>query len=435
MDERMNPSTRRYLPGIGVVALLLVAVYFGQPDRMTGSAAGAGCAGGQGQLVAENEAGAVTQAAYDSVRAVVKFNADAEEAGEMASLEDLKATVEDMGAAAVPALLEELRDTGCMTTNSAELVDLIQILGDQPDFDGELYGVIADTLLDVAVVSLDDASGDDGAEMTAELANAGESDEPAVQAVLDDAGNDGTTMQAADAANKGDRTFECAIDALDVVREWSAAKTDADETLKKVLEQIAEAAPGSKSVVELVELLSELAPQDAEWADTFEGMAVDQEMDKDARGLACDAAVERESKLQVMRDDLSAVTSPAAAVCLIEESPSFEDASYAHWGIKSDESSVRLASITTFIEVGGDQDIERLLVHLFTAPQDEPRDFDDSERAMTVKAITALVEESEVEGFDLLASAADLAEVSESGAAWLEELDAALPNWEPSSKE
>lgn len=77
----MNPSTRRYLPVIGVVALLLVAVYFGQPDRMTGSAAGAGCAGGQGQLVAENEAGAVTQAAYDSVRAVVKFNADAEEAG------------------------------------------------------------------------------------------------------------------------------------------------------------------------------------------------------------------------------------------------------------------------------------------------------------------------------------------------------------------
>jgi len=435
MEERMNPSTRRYLPVIGVVALLLVAVYFGQPDRMTGSAAGAGCAGGQGQLVAENEAGAVTQAAYDSVRAVVKFNADAEEAGEMASLEDLKATVEDMGAAAVPALLEELRDTGCMTTNSAELVDLIQILGDQPDFDGELYGVIADTLLDVAVMSLDDASGDDGAEMTAELANAGESDEPAVQAVLDDAGNDGTTMQAADAANKGDRTFECAIDALDVVREWSAAKTDADETLKKVLEQIAEAAPGSKSVVELVELLAELAPQDAEWADTFEGMAVDQEMDKDARGLACDAAVERESKLQVMRDDLSAVTSPAAAVCLIEESPSFEDASYAHWGIKSDESNVRLASITTFIEVGGDQDIERLLVHLFTAPQDEPRDFDDSERATTVKAITALVEESEVEGFDLLASAADLAEASESGAAWLEELDAALPNWEPSSKE
>ena len=136
-----------------------------------------------------------------------------------------------------------------------------------------------------------------------------------------------------------------------------------------------------------------------------------------------------------MRDDLSAVTSPAAAVCLIEESPSFEDASYAHWGIKSDESSVRLASIATFIEVGGDQDIERLLVHLFTAPQDEPRDFDDSERATTVKAITALVEESEVEGFDLLASAADLAEASESGAAWLEELDAALPNWEPSSKE
>jgi hypothetical protein len=433
MEERMNPSTRRYLPVIGVVALLLVAVYFGQPDRMTGSAAGAGCAGGQGQLVAENEAGAVTQAAYDSVRAVVKFNADAEEAGEMASLEDLKATVEDMGTAAVPALLEELRDTGCMTTNSAELVDLIQILGDQPDFDGELYGVIADTLLEVAVMSLDDASGNDGAEMTAELANAGESDEPEVQAVLDDAGNDGTTMQTADAANKGDRTFDCAIDALDVVREWSAAKTDADETLKKVLQQLADGPEGSKSAVELVELLAELAPQDSDWAATFEGIAIDQKMDKNARGLACDAAVERESKLQVMRDDLSSVNSPAAAICLIEESPSFEDASYAHWGIKSDESSVRLAAITTFIEVGGDQDIERLLIHLFTDIQDEPRDFDDSERAMTVKSITALVNESETEGFDLLASAAELAHAAESGAAWLEELDAALPNWEPST--
>jgi hypothetical protein len=433
MEERMNPSTRRYLPVIGVVALLLVAVYFGQPDRMTGSAAGAGCAGGQGQLVAENEAGAVTQAAYDSVRAVVKFNADAEEAGEMASLEDLKATVEDMGTAAVPALLEELRDTGCMTTNSAELVDLIQILGDQPDFDGELYGVIADTLLEVAVMSLDDASGNDGAEMTAELANAGESDEPEVQAVLDDAGNDGTTMQTADAANKGDRTFDCAIDALDVVREWSAAKTDADETLKKVLQQLADGPEGSKSAVELVELLAELAPQDSDWAATFEGIAIDQKMDKNARGLACDAAVERESKLQVMRDDLSSVNSPAAAICLIEESPSFEDASYAHWGIKSDESSVRLAAITTFIEVGGDQDIERLLIHLFTDIQDEPRDFDDSERAMTVKSITALVNESETEGFDLLASAADLAHAAELGAVWLEELDAALPNWEPST--
>ena len=246
----MNPSTRRYLPVIAVVALLLVAVYFGQPDRMTGSAAGAGCAGGEGQLVAENEAGAVSQAAYDSVRAVVKFNADAEEAGEMASLEDLKATVEDMGLAAVPALLEELRDTGCMTTNSAELIDLIQILGEQPDFDGELYGVIADTLLDVAVMSLDDASPNDGAEMTTELADGGEANEPEVQAVLDDAGNDGTTMQAADAANKGGRTFDCAIDALDVVREWSSAKTDADETLKKILEQIDEAGAGSKSVVE-----------------------------------------------------------------------------------------------------------------------------------------------------------------------------------------
>jgi len=431
----MNPSTRRYLPVIAVVALLLVAVYFGQPDRMTGSAAGAGCAGGQGQLVAENEAGAVTQAAYDSVRAVVKFNADAEEAGEMASLEDLKETVEDMGVSAVPALLEELRDSGCMTTNSAELVDLIQILGEQPDFDGELYGVIADTFLEIAVMSLDAASSNDGVEMTTELADSGEGDAPDVQAVLDDSGNDGTVMQAADAADKGGRTFDCAIDALDVVREWSSAEIDADEILKKILVQMDSVEAGSKSAIELVELLAELAPRDSDWAATFEGMAIEQDMNKDARGLACDAAVERGSKLQVLRDDLGSVTSPAAAVCLIDESPSFEDSKVAHWGIKSDEAIVRLASIDAFVEFGDDQDIERLLIHLFTAPEDEPRDFDDSERAITVKAISALVTESESEGFDLLGSAADLAEqANESGAIWLEALDAALPNWEPPSK-
>jgi hypothetical protein len=385
--------------------------------------------------VAENEAGAVTQTAYDSVRAVVKFNADAEEAGEMASLEDLKATVEDMGVSAVPALLEELRDSGCMTTNSAELVDLIQILGEQPDFDGELYGVIADTLLEVAVMSLDDASSNDGVEMTTELADGGEGDEPSVQAVLDDAGNDGTVMQAADAANKGGRTFECAIDALDVVREWSAAKIDADESLKKIIEQIDGATPGSKSTVELIELLAELAPRDSDWGAIFENMSVDQEMNKDARGLACDSAVERGSKLQVLRDDLEAVNSPAAAVCLIEESVSFEDSSYAHWGIKSSESAVRLAAIATFTEVGGDQDIERLLIHLFTVSGQEPSGFDDSERSMTVKAIVDLVAQSETEAFDLLVSAADFAgQADELGQIWLEELDAALPNWEPSTE-
>jgi hypothetical protein len=124
----MNPSIRRYLPVVAVVGLLLVAVYFGQPDRMTGSAAGAGCAGGQGELVTENEAGTVTKTALDSVRAIVNFDSAAAEAGEMASLDELKVTVEEMGIDAVPALLEELRDSGCMTTNSAELIDLVQFL-------------------------------------------------------------------------------------------------------------------------------------------------------------------------------------------------------------------------------------------------------------------------------------------------------------------
>ncbi len=427
----MNPSIRRYLPVVAVVGLLLVAVYFGQPDRMTGSAAGAGCAGGQGQFVTENEAGAVTKTALDSVRAIVNFDSAAAEAGEMASLDELKVTVEEMGIDAVPALLEELRDSGCMTTNSATLIDLVQILGDQPDFDGQLYGIISKTLLDVAVIALDDAGSRSEPTMTTELANTGKGDEPDMQAGLADAGeSDEPTMQAADAA-QGGRTFDCAVGALDVVQEWSSARTDSVETAKKVLEQIDSLAAGSKSSVELVELLAELAPSDEEWATIFENISVDQELDKDARGLACDAAVERESSLSVLRNDLSALTSPAAAVCLIEASPAFEDSSYAAWGLKHEEASVRLTALGVFSEIGGDSDVEMLLSHLFQSPGAEPRGFDDAERSATVKAIATVVSESETEAADLLIGAMDFSnQAAELGGTWLEILDRAVENWD-----
>jgi hypothetical protein len=426
----MNPSIRRYLPVVAVVGLLLVAVYFGQPDRMTGSAAGAGCAGGQGELVTENEAGTVTKTALDSVRAIVNFDSAAAEAGEMASLDELKVTVEEMGIDAVPALLEELRDSGCMTTNSAELIDLVQILGEQPDFDGELYGVISKTLLSVAVIALDDAGSRSEPTMTTELANT-KGDEPDMQAGLADAGeSDEPRMQAQDAA-KGDRIFDCAVGALDVVQEWSSARTDARETAKKVLEQIDSLDAGSKSSVELVELLADVAPSDEEWAEIFENIAVDQELDKDARGLACDAAVERDSSLSVIRNDLSALTSPAAAVCLIEASPAFEDSSYATWGLKHEEATVRLTALGVLSEIGGDSEVEMLLSHLFHAPGSEPRGFDDAERSATVKAIATVVSESEKEPADLLIGAVDLSnQAAELGATWLEMLDRAVDDWE-----
>lgn len=428
----MNPSIRRYLPVVAVVSLLLVAVYFGQPDRMTGSATGAGCAGGQGELVTENEAGAVTKGAQDSIRAIINFDSAAAEAGEMASLEELKASVEEMGVDAVPALLEELRDSGCMTTNSATLIDLVQILGDQPEFDGEFYGIISKTLLSVAVMAIDDAGSSAEPTMTAGPANNdGKSDEPDMQAGLADAGeSDGPTMQAADAA-QGGRTFECAVGALDVVQEWATARKDDGGTAKRILDQVDTLDPGSKSAVELVELMAELAPSNEEWAAIFENLAVDQELDKDARGLACDAAVDRESSLSVLRDDLSALTAPPAAVCLIEASPAFEDSSYAAWGLKHDESGVRLASLGVFSEMGGDDDVELLLGHLFQAPGAEPSGFDDAERGATVKALATIVSGSETEAADLLQGAVDFSsQAAELGSTWLEMLDRAIEDWD-----
>ncbi len=427
----MNPSIRRYLPVVAVVALLLVAVYFGQPDRMTGSAAGAGCAGGQGQFVAENEAGTVTKSAQDQVRAIINFDAAAFEAGEMASLDDLKTTVEELGVDALPALLEELRDTGCMTTNSAELVDLVQILGDQPDFDGQLYGVIADTLLDVATMSLANA-GSDEREMSIAEHDGGKGDAPQMQAGLDTAGEpDEPQMQAKDAA-EGGRTFDCAVDALDVVQGWAAGRVDTDDVLKKITGEIDELQPGSAAAVELVEMLAELAPSDDEWAAVFENMAIDQEMDKEARGLACDAAVDRDSDLPTMRNDVSLVTSPQAAVCLLEASISFEDDSYASWGLKNDDQSVRIAALGVFAEAGGDDDVNALLMHLFPAPASEPVGFDDSERGATVKAIIRVVAESETPVDELLAGALDISAqaADEVSQVWLNELASSISGWE-----
>ena len=437
----MNPSIRRYIPVVAIVALLLVAVYFGQPDRMTGSAAGAGCAGSQGQFVAENEAGTVTTSAQDSVRAVLRFDSTATDAGEITSLDDLKLVVEEMGADALPALLEELRDTGCMTTNSAELIDLVQVLGDQPDFDGQLYGVLADTLLEVATMALDNA-GDGDSEMSIEALDGGKGDRAEMQADVADAGADSAPeMQAQDVA-AGGRTFEggpaynCAADALEVVQIWAASKLDGNDFVKKLEQQIDGLEPGAKSALELVELLAELAPHDEDWARAFETMALDQEMDKDARGLACDAAVARESELTAMRDDLSLLTSPPAAVCLLEASVAFEDASVASWGLKHEEPTVRFAALSVFREIGGDDDVTLLLMHLFPALGEEPNGFEDSERGLTVKAIAAVVAESETNTNDLLSGAMDLsAQAQELGSIWLDQLAQAVGDWESELKQ
>ncbi|MBJ95980.1 MAG: hypothetical protein CMP23_16070 [Rickettsiales bacterium] len=439
----MSPSIRRYLPIVAVVGLLLVAVYFGQPDRMTGSAAGSGCAGGQGQLITENEAGAVTKGAQDAVRAIIDFDVMAAEAGQTKSMDDLKGELEDMGTVAVPALLEELRDLGCLSANADELVDVVRILGDQPDFDGMIYPILADALLEAATMALDDAGEGNDREMVAGLDDAGSSSggvtiaennagEEAVEvtAMEDTAGDSEGSVKI-----KGSDGFgpaqECASEALDLISEWAGAEVDGEVVIKKLMAQIDDLAAGSKSAIELVELLDEVAPRDAEWAATFEAISLEQTMDKEARGLACDAAVARESELSEMRSDLSAVTSPFAAVCLVEASSSFEDTSVATWGLKSDEPDVRGAALTVLEEAGGVANVEDLLAHLFIAAGAEPRGYGEAERMSTVKTIASLIEASENEASELLVGAVDLA--SQAGAVgeqWLGILDDSISSWE-----
>ena len=422
----MNPSTRRYLPVVAIVALLLVAVYFGQPDRMTGSAAGAGCAGGQGQLATENELGVVEKDALDSVRAVANFDTSLYEAGEIASLEDLKANVEEFGASALPALLEEINSSQCMSASSAELIDLVQIIGEQEDFDNMIRTVVSKSLLQAAVYALDTAGSDDSeGEMQAETHTAGVGDnKPAPEVQISEAG------QKSSAA--------CAERSLELVQGWAASsESDLDEMIAKVEEVLGSLEESDPSAIELVALLDELTSEDETWAKSFEKLATDQSVHKDARGLACEAAVARGSVLSSLREDVASITSPAVSVCLIESSVEWEDSvQFAAWGLKNQEESVRLAAITAYAEVGGSDDILGLLSHLFAENSSAEIGISvtDSERTATVATIAALVQAADAAASELLADAAGLAgALGGEGDEWFAALDQAIPAWDPAA--
>jgi len=403
----MNPSTRRYLPVVAVVALLLVAVYFGQPDRMTGSAVGAGCAGGQGELVAENELGAVESGPLNSVRDIVNFD-EATGGGEMASLDDLKVTVEEFGGKALPALLEELRSSGCMDTNSAILIELVATIGELEEIDNETRTTISKTLVDIAVIARNPTS---------------EKDVP--------------EMQADEFQILQERQFGCSDDAFDLVQGWaSSTQSDMDDMIAHTQQSISELNDADPAGVPLVELLADIAPKDEEWGKIFEQMAANPNLHKDAQGTACEAAVEegRDSELAAVRDIFAEVTSPSVAVCVIEESVEWEDSQYAVLGLKNNEDSVRMSAIGAFGTVGGADDIDTLLAHLFSVPDPNGVSADESERNATVTVIAALVAASDTAAPDLLVGASDMAAaMGNDGADWLNVLDHAIPDWDESA--
>jgi hypothetical protein len=418
----MNPSTRRYLPVVAVVALLLVAVYYGQPDRMTGSAAGAGCAAGEGQLVAENELGSVESGHMDAVRAVATFDTDAFDAGDSESLEDLKSAVEDLGGAALPALLEELNVYGCGPANAASVIDLVEFMGDLPEFDNEDRAVLVQALLDLAVVGFD--AGDD-------------KQAPTIGTGIE-AGDDSKVERDVVMVNPlQERQFECAGRSLDLVQGWAAStKADLEVVLDKTEQLLAALDDGDPTAAELVELLAELAPEDEEWAKIFEQMAGDSGLHKDAQGTACDAAVQRGSELSSLRDDINSITSASVSVCLVEASIEWEDSSYADWALKNNEETVRLAAISAFADVGDVEDVASLLAHLFSVNDPSGISASESERYATIATIAGLVKDSDIDPAELLGVAFDLATaMGPDGQDWLAQLDQGVPDWEAEATE
>jgi hypothetical protein len=351
----------------------------------------------------------------DSVRAVATFDAAKHEAGEIASLEDLKASVEEFGGSALPALLEELNSYGCMSTNSAAVIDLVQIIGEQEQFDNQIRTVLSETLVNVAVAALDTA-GSDG--------------ESGMQMAEDTAGDNKPDMQAVEVGQQP--RFDCAERAFDLVQGWAAStQSDLETILEKTQLAITDLNDADPAAIELVDLLSELAPEDDEWAKIFELMSSDSGLHKDAQGAACEAAVERGSELSTLREDLAAVTSPQVSVCVVESSVDWEDTEYATWGLKNNDESVRLAALATFNEIGGTDDIQGLLVHLFSVPDPNGVSASESERNKTLAVLADLVKESDMGAGELLANASDLAnKLGPDGADWLAQLDQAIPDWD-----
>jgi len=425
----MNPSTRRYLPIVGVVVLLLVVLKFSNV-LPTGAASQAGCAGASGQLEgAENVLGTSTPDIVNSVRAVATF--DLEDAGQTASLEDLKTTIADAGQDALPALFDNLESDGfCMQAGATDVLDLIQIVGTQPDFKndhlgdelGGILGVISNKLVKVATYALNNAGADDPDTEMQEASHPIDENKPEPE------------MQAVEAGTQQERNFDCAQKALEVVQGLAASEqADLDEILAKTNDELLDLDPASPAAMELVNLLAALAPEDEEWAKNFEGYAADSNIHKDAQGAACDAAVTRGSKLTMLRENMDQVTSPSVGVCLVEASGDWGDdtddeTDYAAWGLKNSEEDVRLASIAAFGSTGGSNDVAVLLGHLFS--EDDPNGISvtETERHATIAAIAALVKNSDDEAGELLAGAAALADkLGPEGADWYAQLGQVIP--------
>jgi len=355
----------------------------------------------------------------DAVRAVANFDTDAFKAGDSESLEDLRLAVEELGGVALPALMEEITINGCGPVNAASVIELLEFVGELPEFDNQVRTVILSGLIEAAVVAFDSG----GDLQASPLGDKADAPSPA---------NDLSAGELVDASPEQQRQFECAGRSLDLVQGWAASsKAELEVILEKTEEALAALEDGDPTAGELVELLAELAPEDEEWAKTFEQMAANSGLHKDAQGTACEAAVERGSELSALREDINSVTSASVSVCVIEASIDWEDSSYADWGLKSNEESVRLAAISAFADVGDAEDISSLLTHLFSVHDPNGISASESERNATIAIIAGMVKDSETDPSELLIGALDLASaMGPDGQDWLAELDQGIPDWE-----
>ena len=394
----MDPNLRRYLPALVVLALVGVAVYMGQPDTLTGSAAGSGCAGATGQLPdAIVEVGTeADEGASEAVRTLVLIDVnDANKAGQVAALEEARQQVSEFGAAAVPAILDELQSSGCNEAASADLMDLLGDLGGMNQFAGQAQMKMALMLLDIAITAVDS--------------------EEAERQFRDP--NSVTDQEEAD-------RVRCAEEAGVVITNWYASTRGEDQAADDnsqalamdVMGRLKDLPAGDFRAVKLIQILDQLADLSERWAATFEGMTIEDLLHAGARGVACQAAVRRKSDLSAVLARFKEIEEAPVLVCAIKVASQSGNTNPALYSLVSEDVRVREAAIRSLGSVGGPEFLGKLTEMLFDTDvvnleTPEARDEEKREQVALVAAIGQIIARDD-EG-DLEVTLADIAAASE----------------------
>jgi len=374
----MDPNLRRYFPALVVLLLVGVAVYMGQPDTLTGSAAGSGCAGASGQLPdAIVEVGGETdEGAAEAVMKLIAIDVnDTSKQGQVAALAEARQEVSEFGGVAVPAILDELQASGCNEAASGDLIDLLGDLGGMNQFAGQAQMKMALLLLDVSISAVE---GEDAERQFRDPNSISDQEE-------------------------ADR-MRCAEEAGVVVTNWYAStKSDEDQAAAEaqslaidIMGRIKDLPAGDFTAHRLVQMLDGVAEISERWAKEFENLTMEGSLHAEARGAACSAAVSRKSDLSLVRESFKEIEEAPVLVCAIKASAQWGTDSYILHGLVAEDAKVRMASIVTAGKTGSLEHVAPLSEMLFATDinaleTEEERNEEKTQQLALIESIAVLV--------------------------------------------